>query len=87
LVRGLEKNLYNFQCVVWKINFHRVENVSQGNGIIIDITFPVYGLENKFQCPGIDIFMPETDKFRPSPRFEVVFFAVYDFLGALHTAL
>ncbi len=63
--------------MAWKISFHRVENVSQGNGIIIDITFPVYGLENKFQFPGIDIFMPETDKFRPILRFEVVFFAVY----------
>jgi hypothetical protein len=32
-----------------------MENVGQGNGIIIDITFPVFGLENKFQCPGIYI--------------------------------
>jgi hypothetical protein len=54
-----------------------MENVGQGNGIIIDITFPVFGLENKFQCPGIDIFMPETDIFRAILRFEVVFFAVY----------
>ncbi len=54
-----------------------MENVSQGNGIIIDISCLVYGLENKFQCPGIDIFMPEIDKFRPILRFEVVFFAVY----------
>jgi hypothetical protein len=38
-----------------------MENVGQGNGIMIDITFPVFGLENKFQRPGIEIFMPETD--------------------------
>jgi hypothetical protein len=46
------------------------------NGLIIGITFPVYGLEYKFQCPGTDIFMPETDKFLAILRFEVVFFAV-----------
>jgi hypothetical protein len=54
-----------------------VENVSQWSGIIINITFPVYGLENKFQRPGIDIFMPETDKFQAILRFEIVFFAVH----------
>jgi hypothetical protein len=47
------------------------------NGLIIGITFPVYGLENKFQCPGTDIFMLETDKFLAILRFEVVFYAVY----------
>jgi hypothetical protein len=62
--------------VAWKISFHKVENVGQGKRIIIDIAILVYGLENKFQCPVIDIFMPETDKFRPILRFEVVFFAV-----------
>jgi hypothetical protein len=62
--------------VAWKISFHRVENVGQGSGIIIDIIFPLYGLENKFQCPGIDIFMPETDKFPAILRLQVVFFAV-----------
>jgi hypothetical protein len=46
------------------------------NGLIIGITFPVYGLEYKFQCPGTDIFMLETDKFLAILRFEVVFFAV-----------
>jgi hypothetical protein len=63
--------------VAWKISFQRVENVGQGSGIIIDIRFPLYGLENKFQCPGIDLFMPETDKFRAFLRLQVVFFAVY----------
>jgi hypothetical protein len=53
-----------------------MENFGQGNGIIINLTFPVFGLENKFQCPGIDIFMPERDIFRAILRFEVVFFAV-----------
>jgi hypothetical protein len=62
--------------VAWKISFQRVENVGQGSGIIIDIIFPLYGLENKFQCPGIDIFMLETDKFRAFLRLQVVFFAV-----------
>ncbi len=62
--------------MAWKISSHRVENVGQGSGIIIAITFPLNGLENKFQRPGIDIFMPETDKFRAILRFEVVFFAV-----------
>jgi hypothetical protein len=63
--------------VAWKISFHRVENVGQGSGIIIDLIFPLYGLENKFQCPGIYIFMPETDKFRAILTLQVVFFAVY----------
>ncbi len=52
-------------------------NVGQMNGLIIEITFPVYGLENKFQCTGTNIFMPETDKFLAILRFELVFFAVY----------
>jgi hypothetical protein len=56
-----------------------MENVGQGNGIIIDLTIPVFGLENKFQCPGIDIFMPETDIFRAILRFGVIFFAVCGF--------
>jgi hypothetical protein len=46
------------------------------NGLIIGITFRVYGLENKFQCIGTDIFMPEIDKFLAILRIEVVFFAV-----------
>jgi hypothetical protein len=54
-----------------------MENAGQGSGIIIDITFPVFGLENKFQCPGIYIFIPERDIFQTILRFEVVFFAVY----------
>jgi hypothetical protein len=54
-----------------------MEKVGQGNGIINNLTFPVFGLENKFQCPGIDIFMPETDIFRAILGFEVVFFAVH----------
>jgi hypothetical protein len=62
--------------VAWKISLHGVANVSQMNGLIIGITFPVYGLENKFQCPGTDIFMLETDKFLAILRFKVVFFAV-----------
>jgi hypothetical protein len=63
--------------VAWKISFHRVENVGQGSGIIIDIIFPLYGLENKFQCPGIDIFIPESNKFQAILRLQVVFFAVW----------
>jgi hypothetical protein len=63
--------------VAWKISLHGVANVGQMNGLIIGITFPVYGLENKFQCIGTTIFMPETDKFLAILRFEVVFIAVY----------
>jgi hypothetical protein len=59
--------------VAWKISFHRVENVGQRNGILIDITFPVCGMANKFQCPGIDIFWAIL-------RFDVVFCAVYNSL-------
>jgi hypothetical protein len=62
--------------VAWKISLHGVANVGQMNGLKIGITFPIYGLENKFQCPGTDIFMPETDKVLAILRFEVVFFAV-----------
>jgi hypothetical protein len=51
--------------------------MSGGNGIIIVITFPVYGLENKFQCPRINIFIMETDKGRAILRFKAVFCSVF----------
>jgi hypothetical protein len=63
--------------VAWKISLHGVANAGQMNGLIIGITFRVYGLENKFQCIGTDIFMPEIDKFLAILRIEVVFFAVW----------